>query len=495
MPLEKVSKPTPVFKPVVSTLETKPHQASPAAVDPKLISSLFHHGKKPIPMKLDFKYTIQVGAFLERDGALRRASELRSKGYDAYILELWGIKDPSRLWQSVRVGRFNDLDRARIGVNYYKSVENPNSYIALSDTFAGPSIESEKKTTTATGEDNKGERPHLKPSVALLQRQDAKEMKSEEKVHKVATTIPIVGHPEANKNQHSEKSTKVGADSKPVLVSTVVVQPKEKSVSTEFTQKSVSSESSQEKSVSIESTQKLVSSESSQEKPVITESTQEKPISTESTQEKPISTESSQEKPISTESTQEKPVSTESIHENQVSTDASERVEIKPEKSADQIFQEARLYRNKTLRKKSDLMAEERLLRQVLKKDPTHGVARNRLARLLVESGRSGEGLQVLVEVVGDRSSAELVKEEPNLAAFLAALYQREEKHWQAISLYEALLHRYPNKGIWRMGMAISLEKVKENQEALGAYQMAINSGDLGGKLRQFVQNRIDMLK
>jgi tetratricopeptide (TPR) repeat protein len=135
------------------------------------------------------------------------------------------------------------------------------------------------------------------------------------------------------------------------------------------------------------------------------------------------------------------------------------------------------------------------LLKQLLLKDSNHGRARRRLARIYVEQGKVAQSLELLREGVFGRSSVQLAKEEPNLAAFLAALYQRESDHWQAIDLYENLLRLYPDKGVWRMGLAISLERVNEPDDALRAYTLALDSEDLSNKLRTFINKRIRKLK
>ncbi|MBF0348940.1 MAG: PEGA domain-containing protein, partial [Magnetococcales bacterium] len=88
--------------------------------------------------EMPFRYTIQVGAFLDRESALKLAAHWRRKGYDAYLLELYGIKDPSRLWQSVRIGRFDNIMEARRFLDDFHAKEKSDGYLALSDSFAPP---------------------------------------------------------------------------------------------------------------------------------------------------------------------------------------------------------------------------------------------------------------------------------------------------------------------------------------------------------------------
>ncbi|MBF0273402.1 MAG: tetratricopeptide repeat protein, partial [Magnetococcales bacterium] len=163
--------------------------------------------------------------------------------------------------------------------------------------------------------------------------------------------------------------------------------------------------------------------------------------------------------------------------------------------AADQAGWVERTYQQALEKKDAgDREGEEALLQQVIKSDPGHKGAVRRMARIMVETNRGDKALEMLRQAAGGRGDTSLADEDPNLAAFLAALYQRREEHWQAIDLYEALLKKYPNKGLWQMGMAISLEKVEENNEAMRAYKKALASGDLNHKLQSFVRKRIEKL-
>ena len=56
-------------------------------------------------------YTLQVGSFQKKERALELAEELRSKGYDTYIIS---SNIPMKgLWHRVRVGHFNTLEEAK----------------------------------------------------------------------------------------------------------------------------------------------------------------------------------------------------------------------------------------------------------------------------------------------------------------------------------------------------------------------------------------------
>ncbi|MEO5362808.1 MAG: SPOR domain-containing protein [Magnetococcus sp. DMHC-8] len=346
----------------------------------KGLDSMYHAGKKPSPIPLDFKFTIQVGSFREREGALTRASELRYKGYDAYILEAQGKKDPHHLWRSVRIGRFQDRETAQSALEIYRRKEHDTAaFIAINDSFSegghgkdarsGPAAESSLLILPSAGPVRETVAPSRPPPV------------------KETTATPSMP---------------------PLPVKESPAPP------------------------------------ALPPQPAVT--------------------------------VPETPVK--GIAQGADRDDAAH------------LFQQSLAFRNNR-----DVAQEEVALRQTLQKDASHGLARNRLARILVEGNRAEEGLQVLQDAVRGRSVAVLAADDPNLAAFLAALYQRQAFHAQAAELYQALLQRQPDKGIWRMGLAISLEKMGKTQQALTAYQASLADSTLSAKLRSFVQTRVDQLQ
>ena len=334
----------------------------------------------------NFKYAIQVGSFSERQGAFKLAAELRRQGFDAYVYESWGKKDPSRLWKSVRIGRFQDLDTARAILKRYKQQgSSSGAYVALNDAAA---------------------QMHEVPSGD--QRQSP-----EKEAPPPPPPPPSVEPPKAGNTPQVAAAPARPSRSSPVS-------------------------SVQDAGVSHRS-----------------QVVQEPRVSRR-----------------------------EPVAEAFIAAPDGEK------EAAEHLFQQSLVFRNNR-----NVDQEERLLRQVLQKDPGHGLAQRRLSRVLVESGRIAEGLNVLTGAIRGRSAGVLVGEDPNLAAFLAALYQQQNEHGKAIELYRALLQRFPDKGIWRMGMAISMEKEGRVQQALEAYTKALDSSGLSGKLRNFVQKRIQRLK
>ncbi|MBF0144219.1 MAG: SPOR domain-containing protein [Magnetococcales bacterium] len=125
---------------------------------------------------------------------------------------------------------------------------------------------------------------------------------------------------------------------------------------------------------------------------------------------------------------------------------------------------------------------------------PTDTVISRNLGGMLAEENRDSEALAILERSAAGRSVASLVADDPQFTALLAALLQRRGDHWRTIDLYEALLVKHPHRGLWRMGMAISLEQVGEKAAAREAYQRSLNSGQLSRKLKNFVERRIQAL-
>lgn len=103
-PVKPESKPKPVkAKPVI-----KPKAQPPAA--PKSVKPSAPATKQAGAQVDNAKYTIQVAAFRERQGAEKMVTDLRGKGYPAYPLRT--ASSSKGVWYRVRVGAFNDRTSA-----------------------------------------------------------------------------------------------------------------------------------------------------------------------------------------------------------------------------------------------------------------------------------------------------------------------------------------------------------------------------------------------
>jgi tetratricopeptide (TPR) repeat protein len=162
------------------------------------------------------------------------------------------------------------------------------------------------------------------------------------------------------------------------------------------------------------------------------------------------------------------------------------------------------------------------LLIALLRDDPEHKGARTLLAQQLISQGQLQQAEEVLYEGMstqaaesawvdlyarllvnkGDIDSAietlasarPNVNNEPDYYAFLAALYQKTEQHSQAIKIYRQVLKVSPEKSVWWMGLAISLESLQQNSDALFAYNRALKGDRMAQDLQKYVLGKIEYL-
>ncbi|MEO5378825.1 MAG: SPOR domain-containing protein [Magnetococcus sp. DMHC-6] len=489
-------------------------------------------------------YSIQVGAYLNLDGAEEIAKKLREKGYDAFVRAVQGRKDPSKTWQSVRIGRFDEYRQANAVAQIYRDKEHALAYVAVWDSFEpgqivggvdaqqAAAIKANMVATlepTETVVKNSNEIPveqktgkselslaRLLPNsdVSKGSAQAAPSTVESEKMGQPLveqpkesikqTTAPVVAQAEAvvtPKKAAPEKSVASAMDAQSVATGSDKVQMKsaneqkaplasEKSVVTasadaqkpsSLAAKSAAPESA--KTVAVEQMEKMKPVEKEGmpavvSVPVVTKATAvNRPVV--ASLDKKL--ESGDIKKVIAQNTPSSAVDMNAIH--------MKLREPEPKEMAENLYREAVI-----AQEGGHLEKAEELLKQILERYPQHQGAMRQLARLMVASNRTSPALELLEKQIKGQDPQTLAKNDPSLGAFMAALYQREEKHWQAIELYEALLNIYPDRGIWRMGMAISLEQVSETEAARSAYELALSSGQLNYKLRSFVQKRIERL-
>jgi len=130
----------------------------------------------------------------------------------------------------------------------------------------------------------------------------------------------------------------------------------------------------------------------------------------------------------------------------------------------------------------------ERVLRDGLRIDPGKLDLAVLLARLQVERNALPEALETLQKV------QPYAGEQGNYHAFLAAVLQRLNRHEEAVAHYKTALRQSPNSGVWLMGMGISLQALKHNEEARDAFRHAMESHSLSAELQDFVGRRIKEL-
>ena len=161
--------------------------------------------------------------------------------------------------------------------------------------------------------------------------------------------------------------------------------------------------------------------------------------------------------------------------------------------------------------------------RRALEIDPGHEGARQTLVALLLETKRVDEaaaslqeGLalnagntgfaMLLARIMVERNDipaalivlqrhAAPANRNPDFHAFAAALYQRLDRHKEAIEQYQTALGLAPSAGVWWLGLGISFQAVERPKEALEAFTRAKSAGNLAPDLLAFVEQRLRQLQ
>src|SRR6266496_4963795 len=161
--------------------------------------------------------------------------------------------------------------------------------------------------------------------------------------------------------------------------------------------------------------------------------------------------------------------------------------------------------------------------RVALQIDPRHEAARQTLVALLLESKRVDDAAGVLrqglafnaentgfamllARIMVERSDVSAAlsllqkhaapsDRNPDFHGFAAALYQRLERHKEAIEQYQTALRLAPSGSVWWVGLAISYQAVDRPKDALEAFTRAKSAGNLAPELIAFVDQRLRQLQ
>ena len=201
-----------------------------------------------------------------------------------------------------------------------------------------------------------------------------------------------------------------------------------------------------------------------------------------------------------------------------VGTIEKQRRPLTQKQLTDQAFQKAY-----TALHKGQVQQAEQLFRKVLAGNPRHIKAREMLSGIYIKGGRYVEAGQLLKQGVAINREHSLfrklyarvlleqdsldqavqvlertlpqINDDVDYYALLAALYQRQGRHENAIALYQNMLKQNAMVGIWWIGMGISLEKLGDSNAAREAYEKARASGTLAAQMIQYTDNRLAALK
>ena len=150
---------------------------------------------------------------------------------------------------------------------------------------------------------------------------------------------------------------------------------------------------------------------------------------------------------------------------------------------------DARLQLIKVLQQQMKLKTAESVLQTGLTLTPGNLKLRKIYARLLLNSQRQSEA----IELMKTRPLPGIVQD-LEYYALLAALYQDSGEYEAATAVYAQLLKIKPQVSLWWMGMAISLEQSGSVKPARDAYQKALELSGLSPDLRNYIHGRLQEL-
>jgi MSHA biogenesis protein MshN len=161
--------------------------------------------------------------------------------------------------------------------------------------------------------------------------------------------------------------------------------------------------------------------------------------------------------------------------------------------------------------------------RKALQIDPEHEAVRQTLVALLLEAKRVSEAAALLTDGLALNPSntgfamllARTLVERDDIAgalellqkhaltgsgnadyhAFVAALYQRLDRHKEAVEEYQTALRLAPAAGVWWIGLGISQQALDRRQDALAAFKRAKETGNLAPELVVFADQRVKRLQ
>jgi MSHA biogenesis protein MshN len=163
-----------------------------------------------------------------------------------------------------------------------------------------------------------------------------------------------------------------------------------------------------------------------------------------------------------------------------------------------------------------------RLLKEILFIAPLETKTRKQLAALLFSTNKLSDAQQVLAQGIkqtpsdssmrlmqsriffklGDNSSAfTVLSEHPysalandELVSFRAALAEKIGQYGNAQKDYQILVQRNPKDAKWWLGLGVSQDKQKLNEQAVSSYQQAQSLNQLPLKVDLFLAERIELL-
>ena len=182
-----------------------------------------------------------------------------------------------------------------------------------------------------------------------------------------------------------------------------------------------------------------------------------------------------------------------------------------------------KLVKSRELYKQGQVAESLDLLYSAVKEDEGHVQARATLALELIDQGQKelaisllenglkkypdqAEWSKLLAHTYIDSGDYTMAKEilsrkmppitaDPEYYALYAAILDKMSLHEEAALTYQKLVNIQPENGLWWMGLAISLEKISRQKDAMFAYRNALNGKLLTPKTYNYIVDRIRYLE
>ncbi|MCP4413017.1 MAG: hypothetical protein GY808_10705 [Gammaproteobacteria bacterium] len=152
-------------------------------------------------------------------------------------------------------------------------------------------------------------------------------------------------------------------------------------------------------------------------------------------------------------------------------------------------FHKARILLFTLLLQQQQIASLQPRLEYSIKQWPTVHEYRQVKGRLLSIKSDNEAAMQLL------ESDIPLVSEAPEYHELLAYVAQQLRKDLIAIKHYQMLLQQNSNRADWWLGVAISEDRLGNNQPALQAYQQAIGKQGLSSTVQAYARKRIKALQ
>jgi len=140
------------------------------------------------------------------------------------------------------------------------------------------------------------------------------------------------------------------------------------------------------------------------------------------------------------------------------------------------------------LLEQGDRKAVKAMLHDGLSQDRSNIAFIKLYAKLLFEENQLDSALNYLKRVKPE------ISDEPEYYVLLAAILQRNKDYVSAVKIYTNLVQHNSRKGLWWMGLAISLESLGRHADAIRAYRSAQQDNSVSADISSFVDKRIRSL-